>query len=122
MNGNNTRYVAPRYENRAIRSVPLKTQPKSEYVNKARFNFNDPKNEPHAFKYVPADKPKSRNCETNSSKKARVLISKYERIIEELKALSVNHDSRLRQAKGHRKTRTPKVKHVWVPKGTIAST
>ena len=118
-NVKNARYVAPMYENRVVKRVPPKTQPKPKYANKNRFNFNNPRNEPHAFRYVPIDKPKFRNREMNSFEKAQVLVSKYERIIEELKAVSVNHDSRLKQVKGHGKTRTPKVKQVWVPKGTI---
>ena len=67
MNVKNAKYVAPWHENRAVKRVKPKTQPKHEYVNKSIFNFNDPRNEPHTFRYVPADKSKSRNWKVNSS-------------------------------------------------------
>ena len=60
-NVKNARYIAPRYENRSVKRVPPKAQPKPEYANKTRFNFNNPRNEPLEFRYFPADKPKYRN-------------------------------------------------------------
>lgn len=51
-----------------------------------------------------------------------VLVSKYIRIIHELKALCVDDDSGMRQSMEHRKVRTLRTMKVWVPKGFVAPT
>ena len=67
-------------------------------------------------------RPKPNTRSISFDNKIKVLVSESTRIVNEIRALGIDNDSRFRHSRGYGKVRTPRVAKVWVPKGTVATT